>query len=384
MSAISKLGLTKKLSLSFGLQLVFIAGIGVVGFLALGQVTTNYRHIVEVNFPKEKLLAEFRMAQKDIVVAIRTSGGADGDETILDEQAKAIQDADAHFEKAATQFDALPSTETEKSQWGEAKEAWKPLVDLAQKIVTLSRSKKPEDLQLRNTLAKKEFDARRKAIRTPIEALRDFQVSDSDTWSKSADKTSENAKWTLVISGLLGLILGLCGASYLTLHIRNLLTRITHQLSAGADEVGSAAKQISASSEELSSSVTQQAAALQETSAAIEEISSMISKTAENATSSRQLSETSYETVQEGQKLVERMVGAIQEIDGSNAKINAEIEHSNREIQEIVKVIAEIGAKTQVIRPSSCRSMPRLRRRAPASMAKASRSSPRKSAISPR
>jgi hypothetical protein len=138
MSAISKLGLTKKLSLSFGLQLVFIAGIGVVGFLALGQVTTNYRHIVEVNFPKEKLLAEFRMAQKDIVVAIRTSGGADGDETILDEQAKAIQDADAHFEKAATQFDALPSTETEKSQWGEAKEAWKPLVDLAQKIVTSS------------------------------------------------------------------------------------------------------------------------------------------------------------------------------------------------------------------------------------------------------
>lgn len=349
MAFINKMGISKKLSFSFGVLLLFLAGLGALGVIALGRVTTTYRHVVEVNLPKEKLLSEFRMAQKDIVVAVRTATGADADDTVLDQQAKAIQEANNNFEKAAKEFDDLYSTDTEKTQWAQAKEGWKPLLELSSRIVELSRSKNPADVAQAKSLAKKDFDLRRKNIRTPIEALRDFQLTDSNNWSTSADKTANDAKWTMIVSELIGLFLGLSGAAYLTINIKNLLTMITRRLATGAGEVGGAAKQISASSEELSSSVTEQAAALQETSASIEEISSMISKTAENADNSRKISDASYETVQDGQKLIERLIGAIQEINGSNTQISAEIEESNRQITEIAKVISAIGTKTQVI-----------------------------------
>lgn len=349
MAAIDKLGLKAKLSFSFGLQLLFIGILGAVGFVSLGKVTTTFQHVVEVNMPKEKLLSEFRMAQKDLIIAAQTAVGAEGSAQALDDLAKTADDVNERFAKSAAKFDALPSAAAENETWNQVHGNWKPLYDLTRKIIDASRSTEPENVLKRDKMLKIDFEVARKNMRTPVEALREFQVVDSEKWSTSAEETAKRTKWVMLFSGLLGLLLGASGAIYLTLNLHRLLTRITRELSQGADEVASAAKQISESSDELSSSVTEQASSIQETSAAIEEISSMIAKTSDNAANSQRLSEASQETVRDGQNQVQRMLAAIEEIDRGNAVIGSEIDRSNQEFHEIIKVISEIGVKTQVI-----------------------------------
>ncbi len=344
-----KLTLNLKLSFSFGLQLVFISVLAVIGFVALSEVTSNYKRILDDNVPKERLLSEFRMTQKDIVVLVRSSSGADVTEAVVTEQLKALDDANARFEKSAAKFEQFPLEKAEKEAWDEIKDKWKPLIDISRKIVTSATSEDAAVRSAREKWLKTDFDLARKNVRTPVEKLKDFQAEDSEKWAKAAEQGVAHAKWEMTIAVAAGILFGLMSALYMIIHLHRLFTRITSNLSKGADHVATAASEISTSSGELSSSVAEQAAAIQETSSAIEEISSMISKTSDNANRSRQISEESQSTVADGQDLMQQMVKAIQEIDQSNAKINAEIDNSNREIKEIVKVIAEIGAKTQVI-----------------------------------
>ncbi len=344
-----KLSLNVKLSLSFALQLVFIIGIGLIGFVALNDVTTTYRHVVKVNLPKEKLLAEIRLAQKDVFVGVQSTSGTDVTPEIVDEYLKSIDDANAKFQKTIEKFDELPLTDAEAALWKNVKENWKPLYEMSKKIVGLAASSSTADHNLREKLKANDFVTLRKNMKNPVEDLREFQVADSDKWSKSAEESSTHAKLFMNISMAVGVILSFIAAVYLIVHLRRLLTRITENLSKDAEQVAMAAKNISTASVELSTSVSEQSSAIHQTSAAIEEISSMIGKTADNANRSREISDESQNTVKEGQELIQQMLRAIQEIDQSNAKINAEIDHSNKEIKDIVKVISEIGVKTQVI-----------------------------------
>lgn len=345
----NKISLNFKLSISFGLQISFIAALGIVGFIALNDVTSTYKRIVEVNMPKEKLLAEFRMTQKDVVVAVKSSTGVEGTAESIAEQLKALEDANARFEKASEKFEALPLADGEKEPWTQVKNAWKPLFEISKNIVDSADEKLPADLIKREKWIKTDFELARKNVRTPVERLREIQVEESEKSSKSAEQSATRAKWIISMSVAVGILFGLIAALYIIVHLHRLLNRISGNLSEGSTQLATAAREITGSSQELSGSVAQQAAAIQETSAAIEEISSMIAKTSDNAVRSQEISQESQEVIQDGQKLVQRMVQAIQDIDHSNGKINSEIENSNREFKDIVKIIAEIGAKTQVI-----------------------------------
>jgi methyl-accepting chemotaxis protein len=346
---VTKLRLKTKLLFSYGLQLFFIVAIAIVGYSSLGKVTQTFGHVVSINFPKEKLLAELRMAQKDVVVAVRSLGAADLDKSELDEQETLIEGIPDRFANVLKKFDSMPSTQEEKEILVKVEMNWPPLVDLARKVLELTRKGGKENLALREQLSKQKFDALRKNLRDPVEALRVFQTKETDSWSKQAESIAVSAKWTMLISGLVGIVLGLAFALYFTSYLVTLLSGITASLSQGAEEVSEASRQIATSSDELSGTVSEQAAALQETSAAIEQIRAMVAKTANNATTSANLSEGNQRVVQNGQELVQEMMEAILAINENNIQISQKIEESNREIHEIVTVITEIGNKTQII-----------------------------------
>lgn len=346
---LNKFGLKLKLSISFGLQLCFLLMIGSVGFYSLKKVTSTYKHIVEENFPKEKLLSEFRMIQKDLVIAVKTSLSANGDSAILEEQSKAVQDALSRFEKSAKKFDSLPLALKEQESWNKIKENWTPLISFSEKIIDLSKSTDDKSIVERDRYLRANFETLRKNVRTPVEELRGYQIEDSEYWSNSAEETAKAATLGLTLSALVGLLLGLFTAFYFTRSLHSLLTRITKKLSDEAQEMALASKQISSSSDELSSSTSRQATALQQTSSAIEEISSMIGKTVDSSENSKKISVESQDTILDGQRLIQQMVSAIEEINASNTHIAQEIDQNNLEIHSIVNLIGEIENKTQII-----------------------------------
>ena len=346
---LNKFGLKLKLSISFGLQLCFLVMIGATGFYSLKKVTGAYKHVLEENVPQDRILSEIRLDQKDLVIAVRTSLGADGDKDILEEQLRSVQDANSRFEKAADKFEFIPLDPKEHEVWDKVKSNWKPFVSFCEKMIELSKSTDSKSIHERDQYLKANFDNLRKNVRTAVEALRSVQMEDSDRWTKSAEETSKTAYIALVASAFFGLLLGLGTAFFFTKSLHGLLTRITKELNDEAVEMAEASKQISSSSEELSSSTARQATALQQTSSAIEEISSMIGKTVESSENSQKISIESQESIQDGQHLIQQMVGAIEEINASNTKIAEEIELNNIEIHSIVNLIAEIETKTQII-----------------------------------
>ena len=345
----TQMTLKLKLGLSFGLQLVFLTAIGVIGYFALGEVSHTFNHVIDVSVPKEIILSDLRVAQKDLVIAVTATSGEDNSSDLIAEQMKVLEDINLRFKKATEQFEVFPLDSEEKTQWTEIKENWGPLFAISKKIISTADTTLQSQRLERKQWLKTDFISARKKVRVPVEKLREIQVQDGEKSGKNAANSASQAKTQMVISVIAGMIIGLFAALYLISHLNRLLTRITNNLSDGANQVATAAHQISEASEELSTSVSGQASAIQETSAAIEEISSMIAKTSDNANRSRVISEESQVTVKDGQELIQQMLRAIQDIDQSNTRINSEMENSNREIKEIVKVISEIGVKTQII-----------------------------------
>ncbi|MBC7385147.1 MAG: MCP four helix bundle domain-containing protein [Cryobacterium sp.] len=222
----NKLALSTKLYASFTLQLAFIAGIGAVGFYSVTQVTNQYRRVVEVNVPKEKILVDLRMVQKDVVIAVRTAAGADTPAAV-NEQAKALEESGARFEKASEKFESMELSETETKLWNGVKENWKPLMEVSTKIMSLSRSENADDHTKRDQMVKVDFDTARKNVRVPVEALKEFQTKDSEASNQSAQDSGNYSKTLMIISAAMGIFFGLFAAISLTRGINRNLNHIT-------------------------------------------------------------------------------------------------------------------------------------------------------------
>ena len=344
-----QLNLKQKLIFAFGLQIVFIVGIGITGYLSLQKVSAQYKHINLINTPKVQTLANLRFAQRDVVFTVGNAIASDRSDGEIDEKLKGMQEAADRFENLGRQLETLQLEPTEQSIWKTVKENWNPFVSLSKKIIENSRQNSSVRGSDFNTWYKKDLPAARASLREPLERLRELITKDAESWSFSAENVANQAQKIMGASALAGGVLGALFAFYLITHLTAILSKITTHLSCDAKEVDETSQKIAHSSRELAASVTKQASAIEQTSAAIEEITSMLNKTSESAQRSSVVSEESKTTIQQGQDVVQQMLRAMEAINQSNAQINSEIENGNQQIREIVKVISEIDAKTKVI-----------------------------------
>ena len=339
--------LKAKLATAFAAQVLFMAILGITGYVSLERVSVMSDRVSGEIFSKEKLLSEFRLLQKDLNIAARTAMIAGATEADMAEQSKAVADADAKFDLASKKFEALPKSDDQSMAWQKVKENWRPQIEIANRIISLS--KLPEKKEELNTLFKKDFSNARNAVRIPLEKLRDIQSVDSDLTNEVTSKTSRFAKLTMQLVTALGLLSSIWVAYYLTTHLKRSLVEIAAALSKGAVEVAGAASSMLSLARDLDSSASQQASALHETSAAIVEISSMVKKTSENAQSTHKIATVSLESVNAGQQMIRDMVQSLTDIRVSNGEIGGEVKRNSEEMQQLVHVIGDIGKKTQVI-----------------------------------
>jgi methyl-accepting chemotaxis protein len=345
----SSWSLRGRLLTAFGTFVFFLFVMGIVNYYALHNTVILYGHVTGTNLPNSERLAQIQFAEKDIVVSIEslinnTSRGT-LTETALSNYEQAVND----FNSAAKMYEHSSFVSGEDELWNQVKKAWTPLIESSERLITLAKSGRREDIATMERLFNGEYAAQQKTFHQSIQKAMAFQYSEAESWSERAEQTAKrNELWSLAslfFATIVAFFLGFMITRAFTLTLRN----VAQQLYAGAGEVADAAHQISTSSEELSAGATEQAASLQETSSSIEEMSAMIAKTADNAKSSSDLSQSTHEIVGNGQYAVSQVVEAIREIDRSNMEISIQIAEGNREIAEIEKVISEIGNKTKVI-----------------------------------
>ncbi len=322
----------KKIYLGFASLLILVVALSAI------KVYQSYKEIAEIQ--RLDVAAERRELADDMklnvvqvqqyltdISATRGATGFDDGLKLAAEQAKAFRE---NGDKLKKLFAGTPS----EAKLNAINASFGKFYDFGQKMSAVYIKSGPAE----GNKLMKEFDPISDEMTKSLEGFvvevnKDF--AESIAGLKSSSQTSKTMG---IISGILGLILGLGVATYIAMDVRKRLTVITNNLVAGASQVSAASGEISSASQALAEGATEQAASLEETSASLEEISAMVGKNAENATAANTMMEDNKKMVSSGARSMSEMVTAMDSI-----------KQSSGEISKIIKVIEEIAFQTNLL-----------------------------------
>lgn len=155
-------------------------------------------------------------------------------------------------------------------------------------------------------------------------------------------ENSRNKAWTALsmttVSALVVILISICLAVFLSLHISRTLTNIVRDLTQGASEVTNASGQVAAGSQALADHASNQAASIEETSASLEEISSMTRQNAENVSQADDLAKEAQQIIQAANESMRQLTQSMQEIT-----------QASEETSHIINTIDEIAFQTNLL-----------------------------------
>ena len=170
------------------------------------------------------------------------------------------------------------------------------------------------------------------------------QTAENDAWKASSESSASvtsivaSSKVIIGIALIIGLIIGVTAAIFITRSITGPIRLVTETLSAGAEQTAGAAGQVSSASQSLAEGASEQAASLEETSSSLEEMSSMTKRNAETAGKVKELGSEARKAGDLGVKDMTALVGAMDAIKTSSA-----------DIAKIIKTIDEIAFQTNIL-----------------------------------
>ena len=183
-----------------------------------------------------------------------------------------------------------------------------------------------------------EIDQVRDRVIEPLNKI----VAALDEEQIEADEQFDAVRRTTSIIGttvsIIGTILGLLIAFFLTRGITKPLNRIIGGLNEGADQVASASGQVSSSSQGLAEGASEQAASIEETSSSLEEMSAMTKQNADNAQQADSLMKDANQVVGKANDSMAGLTDSMQEIS-----------KASEDTQKIVKTIDEIAFQTNLL-----------------------------------
>ncbi|RJP74695.1 MAG: methyl-accepting chemotaxis protein [Desulfobacteraceae bacterium] len=141
-----------------------------------------------------------------------------------------------------------------------------------------------------------------------------------------------------LIAMIVGVLLSLVLAFFITRSITAPIRRITDGLNEGAEQVSSASGQISSASQSLAEGASEQAASIEETSSSLEEMSSMTRQNAENAGQADTLMKEANQVVKQANDSMNQVTASMQEIT-----------KASEETSKIIKTIDEIAFQTNLL-----------------------------------
>ncbi len=332
-----KIKLSSKLAGGFGIVLLLLIAVGVIGYAYLGKVHTVVADLSETHMPllqaaaeidsalagqelaitkytiyrQEKYLAEYHQLDKVVDRAL-----AKLQKVVAADQELVERGWLKHIKAIATQHDALvvsPGRALIKAlKANQPQEVWSPLADK----VSLGAV---EVMKLIDTFLK---DNNREAERV----------------ANAAKDTVGLADTIIITVGLGALLAGILLAYFITRSITKPIKRTVEELTIGAQQVAEASGQVASSGQSLAEGSSEQAASLEETSSSLEELSSMTTQNAENAHQADALMKEAGQIVQKANESMEKLREAMDKIDAASD-----------ETAKIIKTIDEIAFQTNLL-----------------------------------
>jgi methyl-accepting chemotaxis protein len=328
--------LSMKLSAGFGLVLIALIIVGVIGFVRIAGVQTVVVDLSETHIPLLNVVSTIDVSATEQELAI-TQYALHKDERFLPKFEEMNQLVDAKFEEAKVLVKS--DQELVDERWldpiNKMAAQHDVFVKACKTMIDAIKADKPfeEWDPLADEVAKQSA-----ALMVHIDGFLDLNDKESKDVATLAASTTQAARLNIGFIGILAVVTGTLLAFFISRSITRPINRIIEGLNEGAEQVASASGQVSQSSQSLAEGSSEQAASIEETSSSLEEMSSMTKQNADNASQADNLMKEANQVVGQANQSMADLTGSMEQIS-----------KASDETSKIIKTIDEIAFQTNLL-----------------------------------
>ncbi|WP_413458884.1 methyl-accepting chemotaxis protein [Herbaspirillum huttiense] len=378
-----KLKVVTRLALGFGLILVFLLGISVLGMVGMSRINDALTDITAVNNAETRLVTVLRNALSQRALAIRNIALLEDQESMRVE-AQTLARQEKIYADALLALDKMFSTEAattgrEKQLLAQIKADEAATVPLMAKALQLGLDNKPLDAV---KVLLTEVRPRQQAWIKSLTELGDFEDQLNEEAAADARTTYTWLRMVMLSAVALALLVGVAASAMIARSIlrqlgaepseaqaiareiaagdltatvrlregdgsslmasieqmRYQLNVIAHGIKSAAETISVASGQIAQGNFDLSQRTEEQAASLEETAASMEELTTTVRQNTTHAAEALRLSGGAAETAASGSEAFDRVVSTMDKISASSGKM-----------ADIIGVIEGIAFQTNIL-----------------------------------
>jgi len=381
-SAPGKLTLGTRLSLGFGVLILLMIALTVLGISRVASINTGLTTIGDVNSVKQRYAINFRGSVHDRAISLRDVTLVASEASVRAEIDLIKKLADAYAASAGpldTMIAREDTTADERAALARIKEVESRALPLTAQVVELRLSGKVDEaVRLLQEQARPVYVE----WLASINRLIDLEEAKNKTESAAARDVAQGFKLLMLAMCALAIVLGIVIAWLVTRSIvkelgaepsvaaslvsavaegdlsvqiqlrhgdttslmarikamQESLSEVVTRVRQNADGVATASAQIAQGNQDLSGRTEQQASALEETAASMEELSSTVKQNADNARQGNQLAQSASTVAIRGGEVVGQVVDTMKGINDSS-----------RKIADIISVIDGIAFQTNIL-----------------------------------
>jgi methyl-accepting chemotaxis protein len=318
------------LSVAIAAVSVVVGAIGIYGMLTINKnlVDIYSNNLLGVQYSDDIALSvgDLRITIRDHVIAGSVID-MNGLETTMTQER-------AQIDKAIKNYETTIVYQIERDMIATIRATFADYLKKVDQVIPLSRQLKTEEA------AKVLKDG------GAVAAKLTKAVGDLSAWNTNQAKMAlDSAGQTFVVLFtvsvtvvILGFVLSILVALFLSRSISRPVTESIRVLSEGASQLTVSSAQLSAASQGIATGATEQASSIEETTSSMEELASMVRQNVESAKEASILASKSSEAAAQGSAQMEKMLSTMQEIA-----------RSSDEIQNVVDVIEDIAFQTNML-----------------------------------
>jgi methyl-accepting chemotaxis protein len=375
--SLKNLKIGTRLSVGFGVILVFLVGIAVLGIINMGNMNGTLHHIVDINVEKISLLDDMGSGVETESRVMRNIALLSDPAAIASEQKK-IDDARRDYAEASGKLKQMPLDDAGRKDVADIAEAQRVSTGLDDQFLGMLGGSREDAV----AFLMKEVRIGTNQWLGAIKTFSDFQKKQNQAEQDLAGKDYNNARLIMMSMTALAVLLsvfigtmiarsvlnqlggepdyaiavaGRIAAGNLTEAIetkpndstsllvamkamRDSLVDIVSQVRAGTDTIATASSQIASGNLDLSSRTEQQASALEETASSMQQLTGTVKQNAANARTAIELARSASEVALKGGAVVAQVVDTMGSINASSKKI-----------VDIIGVIDSIAFQTNIL-----------------------------------
>ncbi len=380
MNTLKNLRLGARLAMGFGLVLVLLVAVGVLGVHSMGQVQDRLEQIARVHNKEARLAVAMRIAVNQIAIQSRDIV-LQTEEAAMRASSDAMTRSRANYDAAEDELgkmltDQANTPQNVKDLFSKVRDIKASTRPLISKVVTLGLANQNE--QAAKALANEVTVPQRLWLNT-LGELADAQDKLSIEAAQQAEAAYASARTLDIVLCVVGVVLGIGAAWGITVSItrpiaeavniaktvaagdltsrievtsrdetgellgalkamNESLVRVVGTVRTSSDSIATGATQIASGNADLSQRTEEQASNLQQTAASMEELTSTVQANSEAARQATQLAASASAVASKGGVVVGEVVATMQEISASSKKIS-----------DIIGVIDGIAFQTNIL-----------------------------------